>query len=255
ADACLFRSYLVDDLDVFRQSDSATQRAFEVDRKAPETNVALGIIREVKLDWTGAEQLFRSAIELNPKHWNAYRELGLLHWRMGRFEEAEKEALLSLDLEPLAAQTYGLLGSIYSSLGKHTLAAEKFKKGSEIDFPYNGESLGWEYLTLGQNEKARDIFIKGKSPMIACYYAAIGRKKDALKEIDTVRTKLKDLERPYYLAIIYSCLGENGKALDQLEVYLRMHPYIPWFQVDPFLSKLYSEPRFIAMVKKLGIDK
>jgi TolB-like protein/Tfp pilus assembly protein PilF len=239
------------------KSSAVAEKAFELDPTIPETNITLGIIREFhNLDWKGAEQLFRRAIELNPNHWNAHRELGLLLWRAGKFEAAEKEALRSMELQPLSVHSYYLLGSIYSSMGKHQMAVDQFKKGAEIDSGFVTEILGLEYLALGRYDEGRAEFIRVKSPLIACYYAATGRKGDALKEIQTTRYQLKEPGRSWCLACLYSCIGDKRQAIDELENLVRINPnlFID-LRVMPFIGNLRSEPRYIALLKRAGLEK
>jgi TolB-like protein/Flp pilus assembly protein TadD/predicted Ser/Thr protein kinase len=239
------------------KASALAEKAFKLDPTTPEINITLGIIREFHdLDWKGAEQLFRRAIELNPNHWNAHRELGELFWRTGRFEVAEKEALRSIELEPLSALPYSLLGSIYSSMGKHQMAVDQLEKGAEIDSGFVAEHLGLEYLILGRYEQARAEFERVKSPYISCYYAAVGKKGDALKEIQTTRYQLKEPDRSFYLAHLYSYIGDKGQAMDQLENLVRINPnYFINLRVYSFFDNLHSEPRYVALMKKVGLEK
>ena len=256
AEAYFLQEWSVPYPDIHKAS-AAAEKAFELDPTTPEANITLGIIRECHdFDWAGAEQSFRRAIELNPNHWNAHRELGLLLWRTGRLEAAEKEALRSIELQPLSTLTYSLLGSIYSSMGKHQMAVDQFEKAAEIDSGYGAEYLGVEYLALGRYEQARAEFMRVKSPYIACYYAAVDKKGDALKEIQTTRYQLKEPGRSSYLADLYSCIGDKEQAMDQLENLIRINPnnFIN-LRVLPFISNIQSEPRFIALLKRAGLEK
>ena len=87
-------------------------------------------------------------------------------------------------------------------------------------------------------------------------YALSGRRSEALREID----KLQELSKqryvaPYNLALIYASLGEKGNALDWLErAYEDRSTQLIWIKADPRLDNLRSEPRFKAVVNRMGLE-
>ncbi len=239
------------------KANAAARRAFELDPSIPETNIALGIVREFHdLDWKGSEQLFRNAIELNPNHWEAHYELGELLWRTGQLQEAEKEALRSVELQPLSVLPYDVLGDLYYSMGRYQMAVEQLEKAIEIDSGYAAEDLGLAYLATGKYEEARRQFERLKSPLIGCYYAAVGRKEDALKEMEAVTTRMREPLRSYYLTYLYSYIGDKQHTIEQLENHLRLNPLMyAVLRAFPFFDKLRLEPGYIALMKKAGLEK
>jgi hypothetical protein len=56
-------------------------------------------------------------------------------------------------------------------------------------------------------------------------------------------------------AWLYIGLGEKTKALDALErSFEDREVYMTFLKVNPFLDPLRSEPRFIALMKKMGFE-
>ena len=56
-----------------------------------------------------------------------------------------------------------------------------------------------------------------------------------------------------FLARIHAALGENDTALDYLErVYADRSESVVWLKVDPSFDPLRKDPRFIALVKRVG---
>jgi hypothetical protein len=54
----------------------------------------------------------------------------------------------------------------------------------------------------------------------------------------------------------YSELGEKDKALECLDLWFqRRHPNMFVLRVEPFLDNLHSDPRFTALLKKVGLEK
>jgi adenylate cyclase len=61
---------------------------------------------------------------------------------------------------------------------------------------------------------------------------------------------------PLAEALINIGLGERGLALDRLEqVYETGSTMLVWLKVDHIYDPLRSDPRFIALLKKVGLDK
>lgn len=58
---------------------------------------------------------------------------------------------------------------------------------------------------------------------------------------------------PYNLALVYLGLGDHARALDNLEqAYLANSQQMVWLKVDWTFDPLRSDPRFIALMKRLN---
>ena len=76
-------------------------------------------------------------------------------------------------------------------------------------------------------------------------------------------TKLKQLLRPrfhsrvydsYYLAEINTYLGDKEEAFRWLEEAFQVRSALmPWIRVDPSLDALRSDPRFGALLRRMGL--
>ena len=82
-------------------------------------------------------------------------------------------------------------------------------------------------------------------------YAACGDRKEAQKVIELIQ-KSPDFD-PAYLARIYGPLGEKDSAFAALEkAYEQRSPIMIWLDVEPMLDSLRSDPRFTALLNKVG---
>ena len=84
-------------------------------------------------------------------------------------------------------------------------------------------------------------------------YAKAGQRDEALKllaQMEELATKR--YVGPWAFAIVHLALGENGKAMDNLErAYLeRSDPYITFIKVGPLFDPLRGDPRFQALLAK-----
>jgi serine/threonine-protein kinase len=88
-------------------------------------------------------------------------------------------------------------------------------------------------------------------------YAKTGRRdkaEDAIK-------KLRELEKTepvdsYDFAVLYVGLGDKDKAIIELEKSFNERGYyVPLLSVDPLMDPLRDDPRFAALIKRVGLPK
>src|SRR5205085_1302757 len=97
-----------------------------------------------------------------------------LTWAMGEYEKAEKHAKIAVELEPLSAICYGMLGPVLHAQGRFEEALAACKKGIELD-PYAFLCNMYEGLAntfLKRYDRAVEIFEKfftlsNKHPFVA----------------------------------------------------------------------------------------
>ena len=72
-----------------------------------------------------------------------------------------------------------------------------------------------------------------------------------LKELSAKR-----IVSPYDSAIIYAGLGDKDKALELLKLCLEERSVqLIGIKVEPFWDDLRDDPRFVELLKKLGLEK
>ena len=58
---------------------------------------------------------------------------------------------------------------------------------------------------------------------------------------------------PYFIAVIYSGLGEKNQAFHWLELaYQERHPYMVLLNVEPVFDPLRSDLRFAELARRVG---
>jgi tetratricopeptide (TPR) repeat protein len=93
--------------------------------------------------------------------------------------------------------------------------------------------------------------------MLGYTYARLGRHEEARQVI----TNLQELERyqpfsPLYYAPIFVALGEHDRALDCLEkAYRERSMRLVELKISPLLAPLRSSPRFVRLLKDVGLEK
>src|SRR5262249_29920006 len=103
----------------------------------------------------------------------------------------------------------------------------------------------------------RALDLGGRNTLLVAMWgylnARAGNRDEALRAMDELRAKSSKYVLPLFLARIHGALGENDQALEYLErVYADGAESVVWLKVDPSFEPLRKDPRFIALVKRVG---
>jgi len=92
---------------------------------------------------------------------------------------------------------------------------------------------------------------------LAQLYAVSGREEEARKLIEALEQDKMVIDQVYRgLGLVYAALGENDRAFECLEKsYERREEALLSLKVDPKVDSLRADPRFVALLKKIGIEK
>jgi Flp pilus assembly protein TadD len=169
------------------------------------------------------------AVDLDPLSATFSDDLALAYFMARRFDEAEKQNLRTLELEPDRPDTIYRLGNIHTQRGSYSDAVAAYNKAMSLS-ERSSQFLG----ALGH------------------VYAIAGKKNEARK----VLNEMQELSREKYVsqydqAIIYAALGESGKAVELLnEAYDQQSGWIINLKVDPFLDPLRDDPQFQKLIER-----
>ena len=219
-------------------------------------------------DWPGAEKALRKALELNPNSSLALDTYGTFLTAWGRFDEAVAVENRALELDPLSPALYNDLGIIYWDSRQFDRAIPHFRKALELDrsFHFSRHLLGLAYLWTGMPVEALAEFqalaqlapdLPWVQGALGYFYALTGRPEEARKALaDLDQLASKRYVTHWARAIIYLGLGQKSVALDWLEKAVEEHDGWMWdINVCPWYDPLRNEPRFQALLKKVGFGK
>src|ERR1017187_272462 len=243
------------------------QKALALDPNLADAHLSLGIALASAFDWNGCEQEIKRALELNPKLALAYDQLAWLQSMFGRFEEAIRTEQKAIELDPLSLMFNSDLGWRLYAARRYDEAIAQYRKTLELDpnFADAHFGLGWCFVYKGDTAGAIAEFQKAKTldslpyfdGALAYAYARAGDRAKAeqvLRDLDD-RAKQRHLS-PALRMLFHFGLGEKDKALDWLErCYEEQDGYCSGLKVLPIFDPLRTEPRFQALLKKVGLDK
>ncbi len=253
----------------FPKAKEAVLKALAADADLAEAHTSLAFIKWVyDWDFPGAESEFELAVQLNPNYATAH------HWRayylvsVGRSEDGIAAIKRAQELEgPLSLSIMTDVGEIYCWAGQYGRAIEHLNDVIRIEPNYGVAHyvLGIAYLKNGQPEHsveqlelARAIEDDPRIGSALSYaYGANGQADNAKKVIADLEASLKEkYVSPFSMALAHIGIGESDAAMAWLErAFAERSDAMAILAVHPLLEPLRTDPRFIALERKVGYPR
>lgn len=159
------------------------------------------------------------------------RNLGECYLRAGRLREAEEMVRDTIDIDPSLPLTWLLLGWILLKQSRYEDALTAMSR----------DSLKGSMLELN----------------IGIIHARMGRREEALRILnDWLERSEKEFAPPYYMALLCFSLGKNDLGFQWLEKGYEEHDvWLVQLKVDFMADDVRDDPRFSALLKKIGLKK
>ena len=246
---------------------SAARKAIELDPDLAEPHVLLAEVYQKQWQWSDAEAEFKRALELNSNDAGAH--VGYAKWLLcqGRTDEALEWVQRARELDPLGGAGITPVGGVAITNGFILFHARRYDeairelRNDDPDHWY----LGLALIANGQPDEAIPVLEKALGPdrnpmvmgVLVRAYAHAGRRSEALHLVD----ELKRRQQKSYVAAApfvnaYLGLGDNEQALAWLErAYEEQSNMLQLIKVHPYLDPLRSDPRFVDLVHRVGLDQ
>jgi len=243
-------------------------RALDIDSNLPEAHTVLGgILCYYDWKWEEARKELKYAVELNPNFVTAHQYYSELLNFLGENEEARKHISIALQLDPFFPILLNLSCGYFYNEGKLKESLDECRVLQELDPEFANRLVFRKefYIYVKQEEdlKAAEALQKAQ------YMDTLNSKNVNLisdiynkSGINGLWNWLIELERkksipnPFTLANIYAKLNQKEEALNWLEKAFEEHcPDIPVINNSPDYDNLRSEPRFQAIIKKMGLSE
>ena len=251
----------------FALAKQYARRALELDETVAETHASLAWTLFIyDWDWEGAGREFRRALELDPRYATAHQWYAFWLTARGRLDEALVEAHTALELDPASVSIRRSVGWVYYYARRYDQARYHMARAVAMN-PTAAETYRVLGLLLAQQDQwaeAERVLREGMTlPGTATYTAAAlgyvlaraGKRAEAealLAELEAQRRS--DYVSPVAFATLYLGLDDHERALDWTERALEeRRGWLAYLRVNPLLDPLRGEPRFEAMIEKLGL--
>jgi serine/threonine protein kinase/tetratricopeptide (TPR) repeat protein len=251
--------------EAFRRSRAAAVRALEIDAGLAEAHAMLAMLKYVcDYDWSGAEEEFKRAIELNPNSGDTYDAYGLMLAALERYDEALEMQRRAHELDPLAHRLDA--ASTLLRAGRYDEALRVAIRVTEVEphFAMAHATLGWAYLLNGMSDQGLAALQKAVAldPESTLYLAQLGQALARVGRTEEARQVLRRLEElsrqryvsPYHMAYVHTGLGEHDRAMDWLErAYAARAGGVYGIKGSFLFSSLREHPRFKALLAKMNL--
>jgi TolB-like protein len=240
------------------------QRALELDENLAEAYTVLASVYDYfDFKWEAAEKAYQRALELNPNYSTAHHYYAEHLCILGMHEEAMEHINKAIELDPFLFVKRYVQAKLYLNQGMIEESLEAISKANELS--ENHPWIPWVrmncYWALQNEEKAFESFRETYDS----YQVYDMVKADSVFSVAGFRGVLEwkieiDLQQGeppegfFSLAMDYAMAGNDEQALYWLEQ-SRLHHTGAEMGVRIQFHHLHQDPRFLAILKKMGLDK
>ena len=202
-------------------------------------------------------------LELNPNYAEGHHVFSYILEVQQRYPEAEVEARRSAELDPFAHDWE--LGVFYTNIRQYDAALKELTMRSvavpnDSDIASNLAKLYWlkGMYKESQSEYEHTLDLQHDfATKAAAHHAWITGGEPAVERWGA--NNIKALARQQYIdgefvAVVIAFTGDKDETMKYLEASYRMHdPDLIFIQNEPLFDFLHSNPRYQALVKKMGL--
>jgi eukaryotic-like serine/threonine-protein kinase len=251
--------------EAYPKSKDAAAKALEIDPELAQADVAKSFATYLyDRDWNAAEAGFQRALAENPNYGPGHQWYAVCLVSRGRFDEARREIRRAVEVDPLSLIINSVVAWIDYLSRNPQGAKAAAQRVIEMDpsFPAAHNYLAQAYASLGRYDDAYAEFQKAGTLMGAVYLGHSGfvlAKGGHSSEARALLAQIQERSRrqyvsPYHEALVRLGLGQKQESITLLEQAADQHyPWAIHYSVEPMLDSLRNEPRFKALLQRLGL--
>jgi eukaryotic-like serine/threonine-protein kinase len=246
---------------------TALAKALALDPNLASAHSALGFVFLQEWNWTAAERSFREALRLDPNLADNHQTLAMLLAYTGRHDAADREARLAQELDPLSASVHKLIFFVHVAGRRWEKAEDAVRRLAEVA-PDDSSHIYFASFLLalrGDCRGARDQLVEratlhvgsgvtDEDYGVAYILGRCGTPREVAREVTSLEMRPQNYAQT--IAVLYAGAGDSTNTLRWLEEsFRRREPLLFFVAVDPSLEFLRSEPRFQALLQKMGLQQ
>ncbi|MFI5115675.1 MAG: protein kinase [Terriglobales bacterium] len=242
------------------QALSAARKALELDPELAEGHGALALALCGDFQWGEAEREFQHALELAPNNAQLHYQYGFLYLLpMANTDAALSEIRNALLLDPLSGIINVNYGYTLYAAHRYDESAQQFRKTIDMDpnFAVAHRKFAYVYSAMGkwaESDQQYRIFAiaEGSKNLPAANATAKGFAQ-------LTRAHLNDMSKhgqvgEVLLALSSAIEGDREQAIALLQKSAANHgTEFPYEIRDPLFDFLRSDPRYIEMMRRVGL--
>jgi TolB-like protein/Flp pilus assembly protein TadD len=255
--------------EALREARDLAARSLSLASDLPHAHLAIAMTKVYQeRDWTGAEQAFRRALDLDPDNAEIHFYFGQLLAALGRFDEALRELKTARQLEPFSVLFSHYVGRVHYIARRYDEAERELKKTIDLDpnYPWTHFFLALTYQQTNRLDEAvvqrqrywslsqvspDQVARLGEVYRTAGYPAVIRMWVQWIEGFARERGFVTSCE----LAFLHAQLGDRAQALAWLERALADQTRdLIFLKVEPGVDILRSEPAFVSVLQRLNLS-
>ena len=249
---------------VMPQGETAARKALELDDSLAEAHTAMAADYYFnRWDWPAAERESARAVDLNPGFAQAHRLRSYVLGSLNRTDEALQEQKKGMGLDPFATP-HGLVAALIGARQFDAAVNEaRLRLEAQPDSADLHDMLSQAYFYKGlekeaEQENERALQLAGEKDLLAEHvqvYRRGGFRAVITWRIEVLKRRAaKQYVSPTNFADTYAQLGHREEAIRYLEEsYRERSPDLVFVQNDPNFDFVHSDPRYRAIVNKMGL--
>jgi TolB-like protein/Flp pilus assembly protein TadD len=238
----------------------AAERAVELDPSSSWGYAPRALFRLQSLDWEGAAADLDRATALDPSSQFVLNARAIYLAYLGRTREAVEVQRRAVEQDPLSAiHTNGLARRLLWD-GRYGEAREWARRAEELSPGSDGPAWtqGWAAILTGDASQALAFFDRVSLPSrmvgTAAALHALGRGREAKEALERLERDYPD--EPILIAGARAGCGDIDGAFGSIEVAVQArNGALSALRVMPHLRPLHSDPRFPALLRRLGFPE
>ncbi len=243
----------------------AAETAIEMDSTLADAYTYVGTYNHWYVwDFPKAEAEYKKAIEFGPNVYIVHFGYNIFLMSTGQTESAKKESARCIELEPMSAEAHAWYGSVFildgSSMKQLSILIKHWRWIRIIHLPDILKAcVIWQRENFLKNLKKKKLadniicraMVTRKTCICLC---PCGKKQEALFILDSLK---KESEKVYVasdvVASVYVALGDKEHAFEYLDKAVNERAgWMVFLNVDPIWDPIRNDPRFIAILHKMG---
>jgi len=244
----------------------AASRAIAEDPSLAEAHIATAEA-QFKFDWNwvGAHASYVRGLEANPNYSYGRSQYARFLWAAERNDEALEQARRAEEIDPLSAEVKGTVAMSFYALRQYASAVDYSDRAIALNPRIGHAARGRALSEMGRYGEAIDdikqIFGTSNNPSALAELGRIYAASGMFQEAETILNQLlagRDASGsfttpPDGVAYLLAALGRRDEALTWLERAVDQRvSRILWLRGDQRVDSLTAEPRFRALLNRIG---
>ena len=255
--------------DAWPRSREAAEKALQYDPTLAEAHVWLGAAYLLyDRDPAAGEREFQTALAMQPGLASIHQYYGWFLGATGHLDEGIAESRRAVALDPLSpeASTWLSVNLYLARRYAEAIAELRAALSGNPEYDYARLWLGRAYARTGRYPEAiselKHALQSAKfgnseyRSALGRAYADAGNTAEATRVLNELRERSSnEFVSAIFVALVQVGLHDTEGALAALAQAAREHSYtVPWWNIDPELDPLRADPRFIALMKTIGLE-